>query len=148
VPLSAVTGLSVMNGGSFPADLEPRKRALTLEHLLTMSSGLDCDDADPELTRKRDVVTQQTDEPDWLEGHARAQNDAGAREARLYCSVNPKLIGGVMRRAAGRPLPELFHALIAEPLASAALDDLTPTGTPSWGAACGFLPAGFMKLGS
>src|SRR5262249_34597321 len=37
----------VMNGGSFPAELEPRKRAMTLEHLLTMSSGFYCDDGDP-----------------------------------------------------------------------------------------------------
>jgi len=36
VPLSARSPVyQVMNGGRFPADLEPRKRALTLEHLLT-----------------------------------------------------------------------------------------------------------------
>ena len=34
----------VMNGGAFPADIEPAKRAMTLEHLLTMSSGWFCDD--------------------------------------------------------------------------------------------------------
>ena len=33
-----------MNGGVFPAGLDPRKRAMTLEHLLTMSSGYFCDD--------------------------------------------------------------------------------------------------------
>src|SRR5204862_4731425 len=27
----------VMNGGKFPTDLEPQKRSMTLEHLLTMS---------------------------------------------------------------------------------------------------------------
>ncbi len=30
----------VMNAGQFPPDLDTQKRAMTLEHLLTMSSGL------------------------------------------------------------------------------------------------------------
>jgi len=149
VPLSVRSPVyQVMNGGSFPADLEPRKRALTLEHLLTMSSGLDCDDADPNSPGSEDVVTQQTDEPDWWKVTLGLKMIREPGERAVYCSVNPNLIGGVMQRAAGRPLPDLFHALIAEPLAIRRYwMNLTPTGDAFMGGGVRFLPRDFMKLG-
>jgi CubicO group peptidase (beta-lactamase class C family) len=149
VPLSVRSPVyQVMNGGSFPADLEPRKRALTLEHLLTMSSGLDCDDADPNSPGSEDVVTQQTEEPDWWKVTLGLKMIREPGERAVYCSVNPNLIGGVMQRAAGRPLPELFHALIAEPLAIRRYwMNLTPTGDAFMGGGVRFLPRDFMKLG-
>jgi beta-lactamase family protein len=55
----------IMNGGTFPADLEPRKRAMTLEHLLTMSSGFFCDDSNPDAPGSEDRMQEQSDEPDW-----------------------------------------------------------------------------------
>jgi CubicO group peptidase (beta-lactamase class C family) len=149
VPLSVRSPVyQVMNGGSFPADLEPRKRALTLEHLLTMSSGLDCDDADPNSPGSEDVVTQQTDEPDWWKVTLGLRMIREPGERAVYCSVNPNLIGGVMQRAAGRPLPELFHALIAGPLAIRRYwMNLTPTGDAFMGGGVRFLPRDFMKFG-
>ncbi|HLM02809.1 MAG TPA: hypothetical protein VK400_17285, partial [Pyrinomonadaceae bacterium] len=53
----------VMNGGEFPPNLEPRKRALTVEHLLTMSSGFDCDDNNPESPGFEDNMWEQTEQP-------------------------------------------------------------------------------------
>ncbi|HYG80466.1 MAG TPA: serine hydrolase, partial [Pyrinomonadaceae bacterium] len=49
VPVSVSTPVyQAMNGGFFPPGLDdPRKKSLTVEHLLTMASGLDCDDWDP-----------------------------------------------------------------------------------------------------
>src|SRR5690349_15170307 len=49
----------VMNGGTFPPDLEPRKRAMTLENLLTMSSGYYCDDADPNAPGGEEIMINQ-----------------------------------------------------------------------------------------
>jgi len=149
VSLSAQSRVyQVMNGGAFPAELEPRKRALTLEHLLTMSSGLDCDDSDPNSPGSEDVVTQQTDEPDWWKVTLGLNMIREPGERAVYCSVNPNLIGGVLQRAAGRPLPALFHALIAEPLAIRRYwMNLTPTGDAFMGGGVRFLPRDFMKLG-
>ncbi len=55
----------IMNGGVFPKDLDPRKRAMTLEHLLTMSSGYFCDDRNPEAPGNENTMLDQTDEPDY-----------------------------------------------------------------------------------
>ncbi len=149
VPLSAQSRVyQVMNGGTFPAELEPRKRALALEHLLTMSSGLDCDDADPKSPGSEDVVEEQTEEPDWWKLTLGLKMIREPGERAVYCSVQPNLIGGVLQRAAGRPLPELFHALIAEPLAIRRYwMNLTPTGDAFMGGGVRFLPRDFMKLG-
>ncbi|HEU5262825.1 MAG TPA: serine hydrolase [Gemmatimonadales bacterium] len=149
VPLSAGSPVyQVMNGDRFPNGLEPRKRALTLEHLLTMSSGLDCDDADPRSPGHEDRVAEQTEEPDWWKLTLGLRMIRQPGERAVYCSVNPNLIGGVMQKAAGRPLPELFHELIAGPLGIRRYwMNLTPTGDAYMGGGVRFLPRDFMKLG-
>src|SRR5688572_4046533 len=49
LPVSASARVyEVMNGGKLPADLEPRKKALTVANLLSMTSGFDCDDNNEE----------------------------------------------------------------------------------------------------
>ena len=59
----------VMNGGAFPSDLEPQKRAMTLEHLLTMSSGFFCDDNNDAAPGNEETMWDQTDEPRLLPLH-------------------------------------------------------------------------------
>ena len=51
-----------MNGGSFPPGLDPQKRAMTLEHLLTMSSGYFCDDANPKAPGNEDTMQPEYQE--------------------------------------------------------------------------------------
>ncbi|HEY4649292.1 MAG TPA: serine hydrolase [Gemmatimonadales bacterium] len=138
----------VMNGGTFPAGLDPRKRALTLEHLLTMSSGLDCDDSNPESPGNEDRIAQQTEEPDLYRLILGLKNIRDPGQLAVYCSINPHLAGGVLARAAHRPLPELFHDLVAERLhIRHYYFGLTPTGDAYMGGGARLLPRDFMKLG-
>ena len=62
------TLLKIINGVMRPdaANLDAGKRALTLEHLLTMSSGYDCDDDGDTRPGNEDTVTQQDQDPDWM----------------------------------------------------------------------------------
>ena len=145
--VSAATPVyETMTGAAF--GLDPRKRAMTLEHLLTMSSGLDCDDSDPDSPGAEDTMQQQDAQPDWYRftldlGMVRAPG-----EKAVYCSVNPNLAGGVLAKRTGKWVPDLFHDLVAEPLDihRYALN-LTPTGEAYIGGGAQFAPRDFMKLG-
>lgn len=148
VPLKVSSPVyQVMNGGTFPPELEPRKRALTLEHLLTMSSGLDCDDADDNSPGREDYMTDESGATDYYKytmalGMIR---EPGAKA--VYCSVNPNLAGGVLKRASGRSLPELMDDLLAQPLQIKRYYlGITPTGDAYMGGGARFLPRDFMKL--
>lgn len=138
----------VMNGGAFPPDLEPRKKALTVEHLLTMSSGLDCDDGDPNSPGRENFMTDESEEPDYYKFTMALKMIREPGEKAVYCSCQPNLLGGVLQRAAGKSLPTLFQELIAEPLQiKRYYMQLTPTGDAYMGGGVRFLPRDFIKLG-
>lgn len=138
----------VMNGGAFPPDLEPGKKLLTVEHLLTMSPGLDCDDRDPKSKGGEEVMQEQTEQPDWYKHTLDLKMVAEVGKRTAYCGGNPHLVGGVVQRAAGRSLPVLFRDLLAEPLAIKRYYlQLSPAGDVYFGGGLFFLPRDFMKLG-
>lgn len=137
----------IMNGGEFPADLEPRKRVITVEHLLTMSSGLDCDDNDPDSPGYEDKMWEQTDEPDFYKWTMALKMARNPGEKAVYCSASPNLVGGIVKRASGKPLPELFQNLLAEPLnIRRYYVPISPTGDVTFTGGHRFLPRDFMKL--
>jgi CubicO group peptidase (beta-lactamase class C family) len=149
VPLETSTPVyRVMNHGAFPSDLEPRKRALTVKNLLTMSSGLDCDDNNSRSPGNEDVMQSQTAQPDWYRYTMDLRMVRQPGEKAIYASCNPNLLGGVLARAAGRPLTELFRDLVAGPLQIRQYwMNLTPTGDAYMGGGVRFCPRDFMKLG-
>lgn len=140
----------VMNGGEFPAGLEARKRALTLEHLLTMSSGFECDDWDtPERSPGyEDNFWNQDKEPDYYKWTMALKivHDPGTKA--FYCSAGANLVGGVVARAAWQSPQELFHRLLAEPLGIKRYYVMvSPAGDLSLTGGARFPPRDFMKLG-
>jgi CubicO group peptidase (beta-lactamase class C family) len=149
VPLDVATPVyRVMNGGTFAPGLDERKRALTVEHLLTMSSGLDCDDRDASSVGNEDVMQSQTAQPDWYRYALDLRMVRNPGEKSVYGGANPHLLGGVLAKAAGRPLPVLFQELLAEPLGIKHYAmNLAPTGDAYMGGGVRFGPRDFMKLG-
>jgi CubicO group peptidase (beta-lactamase class C family) len=106
----------VMNGGTFPRDLEPRKRAMTFEHLLTMSSGYFCDDNNESAPGNENGMWQQTTEPDFYTLALQLPMAAAPGEQAVYCSISPNLALGLVGRAAGESPFYLFDRLVAAPL--------------------------------
>ncbi len=140
----------VMNNGTFPPGLDARKRALTLEHLLTMSSGFECDDWDtPERSPGyEDNFWDQDKEPDYYKWTMALKivHEPGTKA--FYCSAGSNLVGGVMARAARQSAQELFHKLLAEPLGIKRYYlTVSPAGDFSLTGGARFPPRDFMKLG-
>ncbi|HET9228556.1 MAG TPA: serine hydrolase [Thermoanaerobaculia bacterium] len=138
----------VMNGGEFPADLEPRKRAMTLEHLLTMSSGYFCDDSNPDAPGREDRMLDQSDEPDYYRYTLKIPMAMEPGEQSVYCSINPNLALGMVSRATGESPLETFSRLLAGPMKIRTYAwPLDPAGHPYGGGGVQLLPRDFLKLG-
>jgi CubicO group peptidase (beta-lactamase class C family) len=139
---------STIYGEALPDDLDPRKNAMTLEHLLTMTSGFYCDDRDYEAPGNEDIMQNQEEEPNWYRYTLVLPMVTEPGKVAVYCSVNPNLIGNVLIAATGRSLPELTESLIAEPLdIQRYYLGLQPTGEPYMGGGIHWLPRDFMKIG-
>lgn len=149
MPLSLSTAVyEVMNGGSFPADLEPRKRAMTVEHLLTMSSGYYCNDSDPEAPGAEEVMYNQTDEPDFYRYTLNVPMAFAPGDTAIYCSANPNLALGVLSQATGESSLDIFDRLLAGPMRIERYGwGSDPAGNPYGGGGVQFLPRDFMKFG-
>ena len=128
------------------ANLSPRKRAMTLEHLLTMSSGFDCDDSG---NRPGDegVLTQQDSNPDWYRVILDLDVAREPGEKAVYCSIQPHLAGAVLAGVTGRSLSDLMWELLGEPLDMQRYYlNLSPRGDVYFGGGHRFLPRDFMKF--
>ena len=145
VPLKVTSPVyRVMNGGTFPPDLEPRKRALTLEHLLTMSSGLDCDEEDESSAGNQERIPPSVNLYTFAMG-LKMVREPGEKAA--YCSIGANLAGGVLSRVAGRSLLDLMYDYLAQPLQiKRYYMGITDDGDVFMGGGARFLPRDFMKL--
>jgi CubicO group peptidase (beta-lactamase class C family) len=147
IPIKLDTPVYATMLGSLPADLDARKKKMTLEHLISMTAGFDCNDADESAPGNEDRMQNQTEEPDWYLYTLRVPLISTPGDKILYCSCEPNLAAGMLEKVAKEPLPELFDRLVARPLQMQAYHlILTPTGTAYGGGGHYFLPRDFMKL--
>jgi CubicO group peptidase (beta-lactamase class C family) len=147
IPIDLNTPVYQTMLGSVPSDLDPRKRAMKLEHLISMTAGYDCDDNESSAPLSEDAMQEQTEEPDWYRYTLNAPMANMPGEKIVYCSAVSNLAGGVLSKVAGEPLPELFHRLLAKPLQMGTYHlFLTPTGDAYGGGGHHFRSRDFMKL--
>ena len=138
----------VMNGGTFPPDLDPQKRTMTLEHLLTMSSGYFCDDTNDSAPGNEETMWEQSDEPDFYRYTMRVPLATPPGENAVYCSASPNLALGMAGRAAKEDPMSLFDRLIGQPMKIVRYEwGLDPAGNPYGGGSVGVLLRDFTKLG-
>lgn len=130
----------------FTAD--SRRKNMTLEHLLSMSSGLDCDDGSSSSKGNEDTMQSQNAQPDWYRYTMDLDMVREPGEKAVYCSGGINLAGAVLAAASEQKLEDLFLELIAKPLQIKHYHlNLSPTGTPYLGGGIYWLPRDFMKLG-
>jgi len=130
------------------ANPDPRKKDITLGHLMTHSAGLACDDVSG--TSAGDEVAVQADRtrPNWTKVtlDLPMQYDPGAHYA--YCSMNINLAGATLSQATGEWLPALFEKQVARPLQfSPYYWNLQGNGEGYLGGGVWTLTRDFLKLG-
>jgi CubicO group peptidase (beta-lactamase class C family) len=146
VPIRLDTPVYQTMLGSVPANLDPRKKAMTLEHLISMTAGFDCDDSG-ERPGDEDVMQQQREEPNWYRFSLNVPMAWNNGDKIVYCSMKPNLAGGMLEKIAGEPQPELFYRLLAKPLHMNKYHlFLQPTGEAYGGGGHRFTTRDFMKL--
>jgi CubicO group peptidase (beta-lactamase class C family) len=121
---------------------------ITLKHLLTMNSGLECDDDNDESLGNEDNMQSQQDQPDWYKYALDLPVVREPGEKAVYCSAGINLVGGMVRRAVKTWLPEFFRNYVASPLDFGPYHlQLTPTGDMYLGGGSYMRPRDFMKFG-
>jgi len=131
------------------ANWSERKSKLTLEHLMTMTSGYACDDNDDSSPGEENHMQQQTKQPDWYKYtlDLPMMSDPGGEHA-IYCSADINLVGGSVRNATQAWLPEFFDEYLARPLQFHTYHlNLMPTGEAYMGGGAYVRPRDELKLG-
>jgi CubicO group peptidase (beta-lactamase class C family) len=130
------------------ANIDPRKRAITLHHLLNMASGLDADDwAEPESPGNEDLMQQQDKQRDWYRFMLDLNMVRNPGELSLYSSGTANLAGGVIAKVTGTWLPDLLRDKVFTPLQFGQYGLwLQPTGEPYMGGGTRLRLRDFMKL--
>ena len=103
------------------ANLDQNKRTMTLEHLLTLTAGFDCDDA----TGARDRMFQS---PDWVQFALDLPMAAAPGRQFSYCSPAAHLVSPILSQATGESVRELANEALFAPLG------IPPAGPADWSA--------------
>jgi CubicO group peptidase (beta-lactamase class C family) len=94
-------------------NVDDRKRAITLDDLLSMRSGLACDDWDPG-SPGNEVLMGQSD--DWVRFVLDLPMSRQPGSEAAYCSGNVILAGRMVEMAVGMPLVEFADEVLFAPL--------------------------------
>jgi len=137
----------IMNGGTLPENLDPRKSRIRLEHLLTMTPGLACDDNDAQSPGSEDRMQGQQEQPDWWQYTLALPSLHEPGEVVTYCSASPNLVLGVLQHATGIWIPQLFQTYLADPLQLGVYHmNLMPSGDAYGGGGLYIRGRDFLKL--
>jgi CubicO group peptidase (beta-lactamase class C family) len=138
----------VMNGGNFPNGLEPRKRAMTLENLLTMSSGHYCDDTDPKAPGNEDYINDELQPPKVIEYFMSVPMVTDPGENSVYCSMQPHLALAMLAEATHQSPLRIFDSLVAQPMQITRYSwPLDANGRPYGGGSLEITARDFLKFG-
>ncbi len=130
------------------ANPDPRKGRMTARHLVTMSSGFDCDDDDYDTPGNEDTMQSQSEQSDWYRYVLDLPMVREPGEAGVYCTAGINLIGGVLEKVTGTSLPRLFQEQFAVPMGISNYQmNLSPTYHGYMGGGIRLRPRDFLKLG-
>lgn len=94
-------------------NLDERKKEITIHHLLTMSSGLDCNDWDKKSKGQEDRVFKKKD---WLQYFINLPIENNPGEVANYCTMGQILATEIISKASGQIIDEFAEKYLFEPL--------------------------------
>jgi CubicO group peptidase (beta-lactamase class C family) len=100
--------------GTVPPDLDPRKKAMTLEHLISMTAGFNC--AGSDAPGDEDVMQQQDSVLDWYRYTLNVPMLTAPGDTIVYCSIEPNLAGGMLQKIAHESLADMSYRLLSKPM--------------------------------
>lgn len=126
---------------------DPRKQRMTLTHLLTHASGLDCDDNNEASLGNEGLLWRQPNPNLWKYTlDLPMVHEPGERYA--YCSANLNLMGAALTTASHQSMPELFDRVIARPLQFGRYYwNVMPNGEGYLGGGAYLRPRDWLKVG-
>ena len=125
------------------------KAGITIRDLLTMTSGLACDDNDDTSPGNEDRMQSQRKQPDWCRFTLSLPmvRKPGLTTA-VYCSGAVNVLGAVVRQLTKQPVPEFFYEHWAKPLRLRTYHiNLMPNGKAYLGGGMRMRPRDQLKLG-
>lgn len=128
---------------------DPRKSRITVENLMTMTSGLACDDGDDTSPGSEDAMQSQHAQPDWYRYTLALPmvGEPGSDKA-VYCSAGINLLGAVVAKATGTWLPDFFRRTVGDPLQMRDYHiNLMPSGDAYLAGGIYLRPRDMLKLG-
>jgi CubicO group peptidase (beta-lactamase class C family) len=94
-------------------NLDPRKKEISIRHLLTMSPGLDCNDWDKNSRGQEDRIYRQKD---WLQYFLNLPMVSDPGTVSNYCSVGTILAAEVISQASGMAFDDFADQYLFNPL--------------------------------
>lgn len=126
-----------------------KKRDITLEHVLSMRTGLACNDFKNDSPGNEDTMQEQQDQPDWFRYTLQLDLIHNPGDYSAYCSGGINLAGAVLTAKTKRWIPALIEDLFARPLGIKHYHvNLLPDGQQAYSGGGLYLQArDFLKLG-
>ena len=113
---SVMLGVAMFRGARLAVETKVTPAGATIGQLLTHTSGLACNDDDPDSPGNEDVMQDQRGERDWYRYAMALPQRVPPGTAYAYCSAGINLVGQAIGNSTHRWLPEFFDSEVAQPL--------------------------------
>jgi CubicO group peptidase (beta-lactamase class C family) len=94
----------------------PGKKLIKIKHLLTMSSGLDCNDFNDDSPGNENLMQSRDTLNDWSKYILDLPLVNKPGEKSYYCSGGVNLLGDIITEASGLQMPEFIQKYLFDPL--------------------------------
>lgn len=129
-------------------DDDPRRTRITLAHLMTHTSGLECDDNNENSPGNEGAMQSQGEQPDWWRFTLNLPMSHEPGERYAYCTAGMNLVGAAIHASTGEHIFDVFERHVARPLDFGLYHwNLTPTGEGYLGGGVYMRPRDLAKIG-